>query len=303
MSVEVIARVLSDSPTAGNAKVVLLGIANHAHPDGSHAYPSVETLARYARVSRRTVQRVLRALERDGQIVREGVGPHGQIAWRVVFPQPRLQLDDEPQRGRQLDAREAVDVTGVKLTRGVTAGAEGVTPVSPEPSLEPSSSLESARASSDRTVTHDRRRATAEQITAGERLLGVFNEVTGRRLGAWTGTGQASESLRQIIGALIDHPEITTDEWEAAIRRMAIAIEQGTAPSWTGGRLRLGQIFGPRAREWALDDRAPTAPAARRPGDPEREERRDRSWLALRAEQGDEEAAAEYERRFAGRAA
>jgi DNA-binding transcriptional ArsR family regulator len=47
---------------------VLVGLANHADPDGRHAYPSVNRLAYYARLSPRSVQRHLRKLTEDGLI-------------------------------------------------------------------------------------------------------------------------------------------------------------------------------------------------------------------------------------------
>jgi len=45
-----------------NEKFVLLGIANHAHPDGTRAFPSLETIARYTALSVSTVQRTIKSL-------------------------------------------------------------------------------------------------------------------------------------------------------------------------------------------------------------------------------------------------
>jgi hypothetical protein len=44
MSVEAMAWALR-VPIGGSAKVVLLGLANHADPDGGQAWPCVDTLA------------------------------------------------------------------------------------------------------------------------------------------------------------------------------------------------------------------------------------------------------------------
>ena len=49
--------------------MVLLGLAEHAHPDGSEARPAVATLARYAECDERTVRRHLRKLEDAGIIL------------------------------------------------------------------------------------------------------------------------------------------------------------------------------------------------------------------------------------------
>lgn len=47
---------------------VLAGLANHANPDGSNAFPSVRTLMRYTRLSERTVRTCLDRLEAAGII-------------------------------------------------------------------------------------------------------------------------------------------------------------------------------------------------------------------------------------------
>ena len=44
-------------------KAVLVGLANHAAPDGKEAFPSVRTLARYTDLSERTVRTALGRLE------------------------------------------------------------------------------------------------------------------------------------------------------------------------------------------------------------------------------------------------
>lgn len=73
MSLEAITRVLHHSRARGTAKVVLLGIANHAGPGGS--WPSVEKLAEYANVDARNVRVALRALQRLDELgIRQQAG-------------------------------------------------------------------------------------------------------------------------------------------------------------------------------------------------------------------------------------
>lgn len=67
MSVEAMAVVLHHSRATGSDKVVLLGIANHDGDGG--AWPSLETLAKYANMQVRGVQKCLRRLEALGEIV------------------------------------------------------------------------------------------------------------------------------------------------------------------------------------------------------------------------------------------
>lgn len=74
MTVEKMATVLHHATIGGSAKLVLLGIANHDGDGG--AWPSISTLAKYASVNRRHVQRILRQLETDGLITtfeRDGI--------------------------------------------------------------------------------------------------------------------------------------------------------------------------------------------------------------------------------------
>jgi hypothetical protein len=118
MSIEAVGWALN-VPVGGNEKVVLLGIANHCRPDGTEAWPSLETLARYAACDRSTARRNLRKLEEAGWIVRSGEGPRGTVSWSLP--------------GGWQNATVAPVPAG-----GGTSAPEGVAPAPPEPSLEPS---------------------------------------------------------------------------------------------------------------------------------------------------------------------
>lgn len=71
MSVEAISWALNlapvDSPTS---KLVLIALANHARPDGTAAFPSVETISRYTCLSERAIRHHLDLLEEQGVIRR-----------------------------------------------------------------------------------------------------------------------------------------------------------------------------------------------------------------------------------------
>lgn len=75
MSVEAMTAVLHHSKATGSAKLVLLGIANHEGDGG--AWPTVETLAKYAGLTgkrenqERTVQRLLGKLVQLGELRRD----------------------------------------------------------------------------------------------------------------------------------------------------------------------------------------------------------------------------------------
>jgi hypothetical protein len=93
VSIEAINWALNDAPIprdrrdASSLAIVLVGLANHADPDGRNAFPSLSRLTGYTRLSERSVRYALRALEELGLIRRSAnqaiVAAHGKRAgWR-----------------------------------------------------------------------------------------------------------------------------------------------------------------------------------------------------------------------------
>ena len=144
---------------------VLVGLANHADPDGTGAFPSVARLVRYTRLSERTVRGALDRLEADGiirpcdpaviaaKIKRADRHPKG---YDLGLGLTRLDLtdDDIAQMSRQwpglrqrVDAARRAAGIGVQplhpaAARGAAAADDGVQPpqergaaAAPEPSL------------------------------------------------------------------------------------------------------------------------------------------------------------------------
>lgn len=147
MSVESLAIVLHHSEASGTAKVVILGIANHDGDGG--AWPTIETLAKYARCSERTVQRALADLEASGEItIRLQRG--GDLECRGDRRPNRYDLNvacpancdrttnHRPLKRGDTDVAPLADGVTPVTERGDTCDANGVTPVSPKPSLQPS---------------------------------------------------------------------------------------------------------------------------------------------------------------------
>lgn len=164
MSVEAFAWALS-VPIGGNQKIMLLGLANHAHPDGTESYPGLDTLAKYGFCDRSTARRNVRKLEELGWIREDGVGPQGQTKYRL-----RMADDPWPEGGGETPPLQ--NATGGK------SGSGGVAAVPPEPT-EPSRGGEETRASAsqrpegfpDELVPHARAvfpilKAVAEQHNA-----------------------------------------------------------------------------------------------------------------------------------------
>lgn len=165
MSIEAYTWALTDTKVGdATRKLVLAGLANHAHKDGRHAFPSKATLADYAECSPKTVGRHLKVLLDDGWI-REGdqqtvahlradrrpvvydvaMSETTRLAWQTEraatnTPTPRgdnlsprtaeATTDPGTERGDNLSPRE----TGHGGTHGGTKQASrGDTAVSPEP--------------------------------------------------------------------------------------------------------------------------------------------------------------------------
>jgi hypothetical protein len=87
-------------------------------------------------------------------------------------------------------------------------------------------------------VTFGRRPVPEQRLAVAERLLSFFNEKADTSYGSFTGSGKPSESLKRIIGALTDHPNL--DEGEAE-RIIAWRLSE---PFWDG-KPDTGVVFGP----------------------------------------------------------
>lgn len=154
MSVEAIALALHHSKAQGTALTILIGIANHAGDGG--AWPSIATLAKYGRCTDRSVQRAIKHLVDLGEItcdVQAG-GParmrdaHRPNRYEVTLCCPPWCDGTAQHRDLRLDEHQPrlwinrvtpASPGDTHVTRGVTPTSPGgVTPTSPEPSLEPS---------------------------------------------------------------------------------------------------------------------------------------------------------------------
>jgi hypothetical protein len=78
VSVQAISWVIDRSRQKGGPLTVLIMIANHAHSDGTGAFPSFDTLARESRMSYRQISRIIPQLAKSGELrVRRNQGPNG----------------------------------------------------------------------------------------------------------------------------------------------------------------------------------------------------------------------------------
>jgi hypothetical protein len=116
MSVEMISLVVNQSRAEGRAKLVLIVIANHHGDNG--AWPSIETLARYANASERSIKRDLAYLQELGEL--------------------SVEINGSDFGGQYKTNKYWITLSGVtgQVTRGDRLGKSGVTDVAHKPSIE-----------------------------------------------------------------------------------------------------------------------------------------------------------------------
>lgn len=137
MSVKAMAWVWDESQASGSDLLVLLAIADAADHDGTNAWPSIATLAAKTRLSERTVQRSIRALVDLGELeVQEQAG--GFAGMRSDRRPNRYWVLMAPADDGVTDRHPEADGVTSGAVRGDNQRADGVTLVTPNPSLDPS---------------------------------------------------------------------------------------------------------------------------------------------------------------------
>lgn len=133
-------------PTA--EKMVLLVIADHADDAGRNAWPSIATIARKASLSPRSAQRYVQSLVDRGLVDRDVQGG-GYREMRHDRRPNRYTIDLDGVT--RLTSRDGNGTTP-EVVRDDTRVADGTTPVSPNPSCDPS---QDPPVSSSSTATAD----------------------------------------------------------------------------------------------------------------------------------------------------
>jgi len=136
MSAEAVTVVLHHSKAEGTAKLILWGIANHHSDQG--AWPSVATLAKYAAVSERRVQQVIRDLVNLGEISIEEQGGFGTSQYKTnrYFILIGCPVDCDGSLNHKTGVKSGVSGVKSENIRGEIWGTSGVKPTSPEPNKE-----------------------------------------------------------------------------------------------------------------------------------------------------------------------
>lgn len=242
MSIEALTWALT-VPVGGNAKVILLGLANHAHPDGSNSWPSWNRLAVYAHCDRATVHRHLTKLEEAGWIARTGEQRRGVVVYQLA-----MTPHTDPSQ----------NATGGNLRPVAPLRPPPVAPVRPEPSVEPSKQKDSpgttsagvrASARDSGLQTHDGGGEEADDVALAEYVRGVLQ----RGVDSLTTTEQVRAPSRQaVLKALREHPVDPFDAKTIAADVRAIVQAQNRAPNVVG-------LYAKRLAEHAERHRMPPA--------------------------------------------
>lgn len=275
MSLIAMTWVFRHSTAEGGPRLVLLALADTAHDDGGESYPSVDTLALKARLSRRAVQYALRKLEADGHIENDGISRRGTTIWRITMG------------GGAKSAPVQSDASEGRKSRPL--GVQPVAPEPKEPSVEPLPLSEnSLKVGPDSTsavplgaqlVAHEgsgkgeivsgeivelppprfgKERVPASLLEDARKALSYYCQKTGQNLKPLDALGQPTESLKRIIGAMRKHPEVRT-----IYGRM---IDHNLMAPWWQGDPTVGAIFGPGSLEQCIHraSRRPMPGASRR---------------------------------------
>lgn len=129
MSIRAIQTVLDESQHKGSALLLMVILANYAHDDGAYAFPSVGTMTRYTRLTRRNVQLLLRKLEESGELAEMGIHNSGTVIYRLVLPGfSKGGVNFTPPK------RRGAKPTSGGGDQGITGGAS---PATPDPSVNP----------------------------------------------------------------------------------------------------------------------------------------------------------------------
>lgn len=137
MSVRVMAWVWEHSESAGADRLVLLAIADCANDQGRDAYPSLATIAKKARMNKRTAQRSIRDLQARGELeVWENAGPHGTHRYGVLMAAGRQETTggDTPRGNGETPPRQEATGDGDTSTKGRSDATRNIlNPVPPQP--------------------------------------------------------------------------------------------------------------------------------------------------------------------------
>lgn len=129
------------APYTSGSLIVLLALADWANDDGV-AWPSMERLAQKARIDRRSAQRIVRQLEKDGVLLIEhGGGRSKQHKYVLQIETAAICRPLSADVNSDISRTETATFNAERATsdpQRATFDTETATPTSPDPLVEPS---------------------------------------------------------------------------------------------------------------------------------------------------------------------
>lgn len=211
-------------PNGGGEMLLALALADHAHDDGTHIFPSIARLAEKTRQSERSVQYQLRRMEQSGWLVlvnagiggrRSGFGEGGRTRQYRINPEWMKGAEIAPFAKGAKQASEGCKTTQERVQNGVEKGA---TAIAPEPRTTKSNQEQPSHRECEREA--DPLALTAEQV---DRELAGFGS---------TPTGVDREQLARFVRhrAAIRRP-LSVQGWLQVRQQLLDLIAAGHDPN------------------------------------------------------------------------
>ena len=234
-------------PNGGGEMLLALALADHAHDDGTHIFPSIARLAEKTRQSKRSVQYQLRRMEQSGWLVlvnagvggrRSGFGEGGRTRQYRINPEWMKGAEIAPFAKGAKKATEGCKTTQERVQNGVEKGA---TAIAPEPKATKSNQEQPSHRECEREA--DPLALTAEQVDRelagfGSTPTGVDRELLARfvrhraairRPLSVQGWLQVRQQLLELIAAGHDPNESLKQTMAAGLALPVIPVAQQSA--------------------------------------------------------------------------
>lgn len=211
-------------PNGGGEMLLALALADHAHDDGTHIFPSIARLAEKTRQSERSVQYQLRRMEQSGWLVlvnagiggrRSGFGEGGRTRQYRINPEWMKGADIAPFAKGAKQAVQGCKTTQERVQNGVEKGA---TAIAPEPRATKSNQEQPSHRECEREA--DPLALTVEQV---DRELAGFGPLP---------NGVDREQLARFVRhrAAIRRP-LSVQGWLQVRQQLATLIAAGHDPN------------------------------------------------------------------------
>ncbi|MDJ1522939.1 helix-turn-helix domain-containing protein [Stenotrophomonas maltophilia] len=211
-------------PNGGGEMLLALALADHAHDDGTHIFPSIARLAEKTRQSERSVQYQLRRMEQSGWLLlvnagiggrRSGFGEGGRTRQYRINPEWMKGAEIAPFAKGAKKASEGCKTTQERVQNGVEKGA---TAIAPEPRATKSNQEQPSHRECEREA--DPLALTAEEV---DRELAGFGS---------TPTGVDREQLARFVRhrAAIRRP-LSVQGWLQVRQQLLDLIAAGHDPN------------------------------------------------------------------------